>query len=160
MKKPFAKFALSLIVVAILIAIASFIRENWSANDRPGSVETFFAKLFLSRSRNSEAERKNPLQSTQENLAEGKRLYEKECAFCHGIEGKGQGESGLQFYPPVPSLVGKAETLSDGQVQFIVREGIRYTAMPSFTRELSQDDIWKVVLWTRKLMQPSGTAKH
>jgi mono/diheme cytochrome c family protein len=161
LKKTYNKIALGLVALAILFAVVSFLRENWSANERPGVVETILARLFLSRSRSAGDILKNPIEPTTANLDEGRRLYEKQCAFCHGLDGKGQGATGLQFYPPVPALAGRAAdgpadksiAWSDGQLQSILNNGIRYTAMPSFARELSPEETWKVVLWVRHLSE-------
>ena len=94
---------------------------------------------------------RNPLQPTPENLEEGRRYYQKECAFCHGLDGKGQGQAGLQFYPPAPPLLAQTNEMTDGQIQSTVSKGIRYTAMPAFAKELTPEEIWKVVLWVRRI---------
>lgn len=143
--------ALALVAVVFVFAIVSFLRENWSAADTPGVVETFLAKWALSRARSAESNIRNPIEATPENLEAGRRLYEKECAFCHGLDGKGQRQTGIQFYPPVPSLAERTSEMSDGQIHSIVSQGIRYTAMPSFAKELSPEEIWKIVLWVRHI---------
>lgn len=38
--------------------------------------------------------------ATPEKLAEGKKLYESNCASCHGPEGKGDGAAGKTLNPP------------------------------------------------------------
>ncbi len=154
MKKIHSKLALGLVALIFVYAIASFLRENWSASETPGIVETLIAKWALSRARQAESGAHNPFQPTEENLQEGRQHYEKQCAFCHGLDGKGQSQNaGIQFYPPVPSLVDRESEMTDGQVQSIVNKGIRYTAMPSFAKVLRPEEIWKVVLWVRRLPQ-------
>src|SRR5579885_510109 len=151
MSKAASKVALFVIAAIIVFALVSFLRENWSANESPGIIETVLAKWALNRARSSEADARNPFAPTPENLDDGKAAYEKQCAFCHGSDGKGQSETGIQFYPPVPPLAGGQHELTDGQISSIISQGIRYTAMPSFTRALPPDEIWKVVLWVRHL---------
>jgi mono/diheme cytochrome c family protein len=151
LSKTTSKLALGLVGLIFLFAIFSFLRENWSANQKPGFIESMLAKWALGFFRHSDGDLPNPLPATPQNLEEGRRLYEKECALCHGLDGKGQGEKGLQFYPPAPELAGRNTELSDGQIQAIVSRGVRYTAMPSFAKELTQDEIWKVVLWVRRI---------
>ena len=152
MKKTYTKVALVLVVLVFLFAVASFLRENWGADATPGAVETFLAKLLLGHARGGENV-PNPLQPTQENLQEGRQLYEKQCAFCHALDGKGQSTNGIQFYPPVPSLIDHPSEMADGQIEATINKGIRYTAMPSFAKVLSQEERWKVVLWVRRLSQ-------
>jgi len=146
------------VALIFLFAIVSFLSENWGANQKPGFVETFIAKWALGFFRRTDSDVPNPLPPTPQNLEEGHRLYDKECALCHGLDGKGQGEKGLQFYPPAPSLVERTTEISDGQIQAIVSRGVRYTAMPSFAKELTPDEIWKIALWVRRIPQQKSVA--
>ncbi|OFW09049.1 MAG: hypothetical protein A3H27_06820 [Acidobacteria bacterium RIFCSPLOWO2_02_FULL_59_13] len=156
MRKIYAKAGLVLIVIVFVFTVISFLRENWGADAKPGPVERLLAEWVLSRSHSAGSEARNPFPPTEENLREGRRLYEHQCAFCHGLEGRGQDPNGLQFYPPVPSLVEEAHHLSDGQIHAIISRGIRYTGMPSFAKANSADQIWKTVLWVRRLSRQPG----
>ena len=156
-RKTIAGAGLALIGFAALAVVFAFARENWGANQAPGAVERFLARLFLSGTRRAETELPNPLPANEENLRVGQEIYEKQCAFCHGLDGAGPFESKVQFYPPVPSLSKPDEDLTDAQMYFIIRSGIRYTAMPSFEKALSEEDTWKVVLWLRRLQNQSAT---
>ena len=159
MAKTYSKLALIAIAIAIVFAIGAFLRENWGANETPGLLETLLAKVALHRARSAESEVKNPLAATPENLEAGRSIYEKQCAFCHGLDGSGQGASGPQFYPPVPSLLHRDnDSLTEGQIRSIAKSGIRYTAMPSFERMLSDEEIWKVTLWVRHLQSQSQSS--
>jgi mono/diheme cytochrome c family protein len=40
-------------------------------------------------------------------------------------------------------------SLSDGEIYFIVSNGIRMTAMPGFGTRHSADELWKIILWVR-----------
>jgi len=155
-KKTSAGIALALIVVVMVYAIGSFLRETWGADQAPGAVEQFFARWLLSGARQSQADLPNPFPPDGPHLQEGRELYEKHCAFCHGLDGKGPGENGIQFYPPVPSLVASEMELTDGQMHHIINRGIRYTAMPSFAKVLTPDQIWKVITWVRSLPRSGG----
>ena len=151
MKKSTAGAGLILVAMVVAFALVSFLRENWSANQSPGAIERFLAGWLLAGSRRSVAEVPNPVPPTESNLNEGRALYEKQCAFCHGEDGRGSPEAGAQFYPPVPSLVDPSQTLTDAEVQAVISQGIRYTGMPSFAKTLNEQERWKVVLWLRHL---------
>jgi mono/diheme cytochrome c family protein len=144
LKKFYAAVGLSLIGVILIFAIVSFLRENWAAAGTPGGVEQWFARLILFRSRNESEGLKNPLPVNENTLAAGHALYDKHCAFCHGQDGDGPPASGMQFYPPVPSLKTPKQSLTEGQIFSVVRLGIRYTAMPGFSKALTDEEIWKV----------------
>ena len=152
-KKRFAVAALALIALVFVFAIGSFLRENWAANQSPGAIESFIARFIRGLGAQSLADQPNPFSATPENLEEGRMVYEKQCVFCHGDDGVGQTPEGIQFYPPVPSLVDPELELTDGQMHFIATNGIRYTAMPAFEKVLTPDETWKAVLWVRRLAQ-------
>jgi mono/diheme cytochrome c family protein len=147
-RKAFAVLGLVLIALAAAFTLLSFWRENWAVNESPGAVERFLAGILL-RSSRSVQEIPNPVPLTDAALAEGLDLYEKQCTFCHGPDGGGPDSSGVQFYPPVPSLLSPQNQLTDSQMYFVVQRGIRYTAMPSFAKAMTDDQIWKVILWLR-----------
>ncbi len=140
-----------MVAVVFAFAVASFLRENWGADETPGAVETFLANLFLRQARQQQSDIRNPFPSTEENLQAGREFYEQQCAFCHGPDGKGQGETGIQFYPPVPSLSDAEVEMTEAQIHFVITKGIRYTAMPSFAKVFTSDEIWKMILWTHHL---------
>lgn len=162
-KKIYTLAALVLVALVFLFAVVSFLRENWTADQTPSAVERLLARWVLGRARAPQAQEKNPFPATEENWAEGRQHYEQQCAFCHGLDGEGPGASGIQFYPPVPSLVVQQSELTDAQMHFIISRGIRYTAMPSFAKVLTDEQIWKTVLWLRRLPRqrdpsPAGPA--
>ena len=151
--------ALGLIALVIVFAIGSFLRENWGVTGTPGVVERMIAKWALSSSRRDDSGKTNPVAPSAQNLEEGRGHYEKQCAFCHGLDGRGQGQTGVQFYPPVPAIVGPNVELTDGQIQSAITNGVRYTGMPSFSKVLSPEEVWKVVLWVRHISQSAPAAQ-
>ena len=153
MKKTYNLLALGLIALVIVFAIGSFLSENWGVTGAPGALERIIARWALSRTRKEDSGSQNPIAPTAQNLEEGRGNYEKQCAFCHGLDGRGQGQTGVQFYPPVPAIAGPSVELTDGQIQSAITKGIRYTGMPSFSKVLSPEEVWKVVLWVRHISQ-------
>lgn len=151
--KRFATVGLVLVALVMLFAVVSFLRENWGANQTPGAIESFIARLIRGLGVQPRSDQPNPFQPTPENLEEGRTVYEKQCVFCHGSDGKGQTPDGVQFYPPVPSLVDPELDLTDGQMHSTITNGIRYTAMPAFEKVLTPEETWKAVLWVRRLAQ-------
>jgi mono/diheme cytochrome c family protein len=96
----------------------------------------------------------NPLKPSKSNIADGKRLYRLHCVICHGDTGEGS-EAGLTLEPPVQNLagLGQRRIASDAFYDWTVSEGgvpLR-SAMPPFKNVLSQQDIWKIILYLRTL---------
>lgn len=100
--------------------------------------------------------RSNPLAGDPQNVAAGRRLYEKEaepsCQLCHGIKGDGMGPLAGQFDPRPRNFACKATVngIPDGQLFWIVQNGSPGTSMPSF-HGLRDEQIWQIVLYLRTL---------
>ena len=159
LKKIYAGTGLALVGIILVISFVAFLRENWAADGSPGGVERWFAKLLLSQSRAGNDDLKNPLSPNEAILAEGQAMYDQHCAFCHRKDGSGTGADGMQFYPPVPSLQDPSKPLSEGQVFSIVKLGIRYTAMPAFSKVLSDQEIWKVTSFVQTLKHSASNPR-
>jgi hypothetical protein len=62
---------------------------------------------------------------------------------------------GSGLYPKPPDLrLAETQKLSDGELFWIIENGVRFTGMPAFsTRHSSPEDSWKLVLFIRHLPQ-------
>ena len=95
----------------------------------------------------------NPFQPTAENLTAGSTVYDKNCAMCHGSLKQPVSPLRKNFYPSVPQLMTNTPDDPDGNLFYLVKYGIRYTAMPGWNGVLSDDDIWKTVLFVKNSSQ-------
>ncbi len=98
----------------------------------------------------------NPFQPTMANIMDGSMVYDKHCAFCHGNLQQPVSPMRQNFYPPVPQLMTRTPDDPDGNLFYVVKYGIRYTAMPGWDGALSDDDIWKTV----QFIKHSGEMKQ
>ena len=85
----------------------------------------------------------NPVPDTEENIAEGAKIYLAHCAGCHGVPANADSTFGESFYPPVPGFFKEPPDMSEVQNFYIVKHGIRWTGMPSFGRTLSDQQTWQ-----------------
>lgn len=101
---------------------------------------------------------KNPLPLTAENLSGGKEAYGHYCTVCHGLDGRGTGVPfANQMSPPLPSLASaEVQKYTDGQLKWIIDNGIAPSGMPASRGTLSDDEIWSIVLFLRHL-PPAGS---
>jgi mono/diheme cytochrome c family protein len=100
----------------------------------------------------------NPLPATEENIADGRDHFGHHCGICHGLDGQ---SSGVPFAdkmsPPVPDLTSKdVQDYADGQLKWIVDNGINPSGMPAWKNTLSDEEMWKVVHFIRHL-PPKGS---
>ena len=93
---------------------------------------------------------KNPLTPTPLLIAEARDHFADHCAVCHGTRGDGKTMLGEGMYPPPPDLGREpTQSLTDGEIMNIIRNGIRFTGMPGFGG--SDEDNWKLTLFIRHL---------
>lgn len=98
-------------------------------------------------------EQRNPLHATPEVIASGRQAFSHDCAACHGLDGQ---KTGVPFAdrmsPPVPSLASKnVQQYTDGQLKWIIQNGIWPSGMPGSSGTWSNDEIWSIVIYIRHL---------
>lgn len=95
----------------------------------------------------------NPLEHSDKIEEEGKLLYERNCIYCHGPKGDGNGklvESGKYSSTPPDYAKRLGEgLLTDGHVYFVITYGIRN--MGSHATQLNPEERWKVIEYVQRL---------
>lgn len=96
---------------------------------------------------------KNPVASDATSIAAGKKLYDNNCAECHGEGGKGDGPRAPYSSPTPPSLVDAEwkHGSTDGEIFTVIQTGVKDTDMPSFKKELPERQAWDVVNYVKSL---------
>jgi mono/diheme cytochrome c family protein len=148
--------------IALLIALFLILPWlNWSAIRKPGQMENRLAGYATSNwTRRNAGTQSNPLSPTPENMKAGQSDFEEHCAGCHGLEGDGDNRFEADFNPPIPKLTGDTQKWSDGELYFIIANGISMSAMPGFGKNHDPKEIWGMVLWVRHLAQLSSSEKE
>jgi mono/diheme cytochrome c family protein len=100
----------------------------------------------------------NPLSPTAENIADGKQAFSHYCVACHGMDGQNTGVPFAdRLSPRVPSLASPdVQSYTDGQLKWVIDNGIAPSGMPGSRGMLSDDEIWSTVLYIRHL-PPAGS---
>ena len=91
----------------------------------------------------------NPYPATTADLARGEKIYQDQCAGCHGAIGDGQGRATPYLNPPPLNLTLLRRHLINGKylgglLYYQVMNGITGTSMPYFKRDLESEKIWDV----------------
>ena len=71
--------------------------------------------------------------ATPEVIAAGMAHYADHCAACHANDGSAETQIGLGMYPRPPDMRQPAtQTLTDGELFYIIENGVRLTGMPAW----------------------------
>lgn len=147
-------------LAALVVYGALVVRRGFSARDEPTALERVVARtarnLGIPRSAASET---NPWKPSPDSLKESRAIFTDKCATCHGFDGSGQTSIGVNLYPKPPDLrLPLTQNLTDGQIHYIIKNGVRLTGMPAWANpHVEQDDeSWKLVLFIRDLRQPTA----
>jgi mono/diheme cytochrome c family protein len=89
-------------------------------------------------------ETRNPLQPTDANLIAGVKIYQANCAGCHGDIQHSHTAFGDAFYPRAPQFAEDAPDMPENQNFYIIQHGIRLSGMPAWKAALSEHEMWQV----------------
>jgi mono/diheme cytochrome c family protein len=87
-------------------------------------------------------------------MKDAREHFADHCALCHANDGSGNTEMGKNLYPRAPDMrLPATQNLSDGEIYYIIRNGVPLTGMPAWGEpHLDQDDeSWQLVLFIRHL---------
>ena len=144
------------VVAVLLLAAATVLHNGLSSRAQPTRLEIIMARgarhLAIPESARNQ---QNPIPETPQNLQDARLHFADHCAVCHGNDGSGDTLMGRGLYPKPPNLRDRdTQKLSDGEIFWIIENGVRFTGMPSFGGTPgSQEDSWKLVRFIRHLPQ-------
>ena len=149
------KILLVVLVAFSVLAVYGIVWIRRGAAGEPSSFEKVVARTArnLAIPLRARAE-KNPVIATPEVLQEARNVFLDRCAVCHGHDGSGETQIGRNLYPKPPDLrAAQTQDLSDGELRYIIQNGVRLTGMPAWASAHQQlgDDSWKLVLFIRDL---------
>ena len=150
---------LTALVLGLGLAILAFcvvglVRRGIGTRDEPTPAEALVARALrrLAMPRRASGLR-NPLPASESTVAAGRAHFADHCASCHGNDGKGQTGMGRNLYPRAPDMaLAATQSLSDGEIYWIIENGVRLTGMPAWGKGGDQDkETWALVSFIRHL---------
>jgi mono/diheme cytochrome c family protein len=150
-------------VVAIVTGLA-LIRQSrgFSTREQATPMERWVARKAREIAMPADAKsRRNPVANSPEVIADGRAHWADHCASCHANDGSGETVVGKNLYPPAPDMrLPATQELTDGELFYIIQNGIRLTGMPAWGSGTSsngldhdEEDSWKLVHFIRHLPQ-------
>lgn len=136
-----------------LMMILSILFLNACKVSQPSGVETSIMKNVERTVTIGDKDKKNPIASSPDAIKEGAEHFQHHCQICHGLDGHASGVPfAAQMSPPVPDLGDKdTQEYTDGQLHWIIENGIAPSGMPAWKGIVEDDEMWKMVLYMRSL---------
>jgi mono/diheme cytochrome c family protein len=158
MKNPKAFLWVLLILIVATIVFGAFVlRRGISARKEPSAMETTVARAVRHMAiPKIDREEENPWATvaTPEVLKDAREHFADHCSLCHANDGSGKTEMGQYLYPRAPDMrLPATQNLSDGELYYIIRNGVPLTGMPAWgdPKFDQDDDSWQLVLFIRHL---------
>jgi thiosulfate dehydrogenase len=117
--------------------------ENWAAG---GSLRATLARQA--------PKGRNPVPLTEDNLIQGIKLYALNCSICHGTARGNASATPIAKgeYPAPPQLATEGvEDDPPGYTFWKIKNGIRWTGMPSWQSKLDDRQIWTITLFLSQM---------
>ena len=151
------KFALGFVIGIAVITLAVFAYVRFGFMDPRADIpvdglEQKVAMPSLDASVERRApETKNPVDPSGPNLIAGMRVYQTNCASCHGDVSHPHGPLADSLYPRAPQFVEDSPDMPENQNFYIVQHGIRLSGMPAWRQSLSDQQIWQVTTFLSQM---------
>jgi mono/diheme cytochrome c family protein len=135
-----------------LFALAMFAFTGCKVS-APGGAETKLMTTMKHSVTIGGKDDKNPTPDTPDTYKEGQEHFGHHCQICHGMDGQATGVPfATKMSPPVPDLKSKdVQDYTDGQLKWIIDNGIEPSGMPGWKGILSDEEAWNIVRFIRHL---------
>jgi len=105
----------------------------------------------------TEVRRPNPVKPTPESIAEGKKIYDLDCAQCHGASGDGKTDAGKELKVADFTDPAALKDRTDGELFYVIKNG--RGAMPLEGDRVKEEQLWDLVNYVRSLAKKKTTAE-
>ena len=152
--------SVGLTLIALLILCLIFIYSGWynvSANEQENGIMKWV--LNTTKDRSIESRLKGITVPDLNNLSminEGFKHYNEMCVSCHGAPGLEETEVSVGLNPTAPYLVKVAKEIDPKELFWITKNGIKMTGMPAWGKTHSDEKIWAIVAFIKKLPTMTG----
>ena len=141
----------------LLISLAALLALAACKAGTPGDLETSVVQEVKKVTIGGK-DWKNPTPDDEASVKEGMEHFQHHCQVCHGLDGHATGVPfAAMMDPPVPDLSEKEiQEYADGQLKWIIENGIAPSGMPAWKGMLDDDEMWKLVCFIRHLPAPGS----
>ena len=87
------------------------------------------------------------------------KLYQSDCAECHGDPGHPESAMADSFKPRAPQFMKTPPNLLSSQDFYVIKHGLRWSGMPAWNYTLSDHEIWQLAVFLNQLGNLSPAVK-
>lgn len=147
-------------LMVILVASLIFIYSGWyNVSAMEPEVGIIEWALKTTKNNSIESRTKNifvPDLNDSIMINEGFEHYNEMCVSCHGAPGKEETELSKGLNPSAPFLVEHAKEIDPAELFWVTKYGIKMTGMPAWGKTHSDEQIWNIVAFMKKLPEISA----
>lgn len=144
-----------LTLIGVFILFLIFIYSGWYDISAMNNESGFMQWVFNTTKNNSIESRLKDISVPDLNdsslINEGFEHYNEMCVSCHGAPGEEETELSKGLNPSAPYLAEAAKFMDPRELFWATKNGIKMTAMPAWGKTHSDDKIWAIVAFTKKL---------
>lgn len=153
------KFLLGFVVAVALMVIGAIVfaaTYNVAASARGSKLEFGILHSVMRNAVRARAGEDGRETWTEEELRKGFEQYDEMCIICHSAPGKERRPISKGMEPQPPNLAETSKQWTTAQLFWIIKNGIKMTGMPAFGPTHSDEEIWNLVGFVRRLPEISG----
>lgn len=145
--------ALATLLGGVALAAGTALRGGISARTEPSALEASVARRLRSWAIPVSARSAvNPIAASPSVVSEARAHFADHCASCHGNDGSGRTPMGRSLHPRAPDMRARGtQDLTDGELFYIIENGVRFTGMPGWGAAGRSEESWKLVHFIRRL---------
>jgi mono/diheme cytochrome c family protein len=151
------KFLFGLVIGIVLLLLAEYLFATrggifMGTKGGPLPIERSIVSKAIDASIGKSSQDRSPRPADETNLLAGAHVYQQNCAGCHGKLDQPAPPMATKFYPHIPQLLPPSKGVTDdpvGATHWVVKNGIRFSAMASFDGTLTDNEIWQVSQFLR-----------
>ncbi len=140
-----------LAIVAAVLVLTSGIVDLSASTPHPQGWAQLLHYTFRRSVGHQAADITVPADFRQTPVIKGAIYYARVCAGCHGGPGLGQNPIALAMRPEPQYLPPLVAGFSDGELFWIVKHGVKYSAMPAWPAADRDDEVWSIVAFLRQM---------
>lgn len=148
---PLLAAGVAALAIAVLVISAGWIDLSASVPHPPGWAAILHATFRRSTAHHAAGIEPPKEFGSPSEIAKGAAYYGRVCARCHSGPGLGQNPVALSMRPRPQYLPNEIAKFAPRELFWIVKHGVKYSAMPSWPVQDRDDEVWSVVSFLKAM---------